>query len=164
MTRTVTIGGFMGVGKTTVGRLLADRLGARFVDLDEAVESSCGQTVAEIFEAQGEEAFRALEHSELVRLLDGPPVVLALGGGTLHQPGAADMVLSRSDLIVLWADFSIIRRRVGLTDDRRPRWSDAEALFQSRAAGYLSFDQVINVGNMTTGQVVEQVVGVIQCG
>ena len=42
MTRTVTIGGFMGVGKTTVGRLLADRLGARFVDLDEAVETSCG--------------------------------------------------------------------------------------------------------------------------
>ena len=80
--RRIVLTGFMGAGKTTVGRLLAVRLGWTFVDLDQHIESRTGLTVPEIFALHGEPHFRRTESSALVSALTQTNVVLALGGGT----------------------------------------------------------------------------------
>jgi shikimate kinase len=79
--RRLVLTGFMGAGKTTVGRQLADRLGWEFVDLDAAIEASAGLTVPEIFATHGEAHFRKLESQALAAALGRKKVVLALGGG-----------------------------------------------------------------------------------
>lgn len=75
--------GARGTGKTTVGRQLAVRLGRPFADVDDFIEEHAGQTIAEIFRDQGEEVFRNFEEHVLALLCDGPPAVIATGGGAV---------------------------------------------------------------------------------
>jgi shikimate kinase len=82
MTRHIFLIGFMGSGKTHWGRVLAEKLGAPFLDLDDFIEENEGKTIAEIFAESGENAFRALEKEYLRRLAALPPTVVAAGGGT----------------------------------------------------------------------------------
>jgi len=82
----IVLVGFMGAGKTTVGHLLAARLGLPFVDSDQVIEQQAGRPVRQIFAQDGEPAFRALEHRVITGLLDGPVLVLALGGGAPEHP------------------------------------------------------------------------------
>ncbi|MGB5316151.1 MAG: shikimate kinase [Robiginitalea sp.] len=86
--------GYMGSGKSTVGRVLAERLNLPFTDLDEYIESAIGASIPEIFREKGELFFRKKEHELLVSLLDsGKPGVLSLGGGTPAYAGNMDRVL-----------------------------------------------------------------------
>lgn len=82
----VFLTGFMGSGKTTVGKLLAEKRGCRFVDLDRVIEEQQGRSVAAIFAAEGESAFRAAESTVLRSIPAGADAVVALGGGTLMSP------------------------------------------------------------------------------
>ncbi len=92
----IALTGFMGSGKSTVGKMLAERLGWAFLDLDGAVEKAAGKSVPQIFAEDGEEAFRKLEISTLRKIIRSPAkfaappagLVLALGGGTLMRPEA----------------------------------------------------------------------------
>jgi shikimate kinase len=82
----IVLVGFMGAGKTTIGTLLAARLGLPFADSDHVIEQRAGRPVRQIFAEDGEPAFRALEHQVIADLLDGPDLVLALGGGAAEHP------------------------------------------------------------------------------
>lgn len=82
----------MGAGKTTVGELLAARLGWRFVDTDRVVEERAGMTVKEIFERHGEAAFRAMEAAAIRETAAGEHLVLALGGGALELAETRDFL------------------------------------------------------------------------
>ena len=84
----IVLVGFMGAGKTTVGYLLSERLGLPFVDSDVIIEQRSGRSVPQIFAEDGEPAFRALEHQVIAGLLDGPALVLALGGGAAERAGS----------------------------------------------------------------------------
>ena len=92
----IVLVGFMGAGKTTVGQLLAQCLGLPFVDSDQVIEQQAGRPVRQIFAQDGEPAFRALEHQVIAGLLDGPDLVLALGGGAPEHPRTRAL-LARGD-------------------------------------------------------------------
>jgi shikimate kinase len=93
--------GMMGVGKSSIGRRLALRLGRQFLDTDKLVEDEAGSTVAEIFAAEGEAAFRALEAAAVRRALESDPyAVIAFGGGAVLD--GANASLARQLALVVW--------------------------------------------------------------
>jgi shikimate kinase len=108
----------MGVGKTSVGRMLAARLGRPFFDLDAEVEQEVGLTVPQLFERAGEAAFRELEHRALERLLHGSSLVLATGGGAVLDPRNRELLRQRAFTIWLDAAPATLVARVGDASDR----------------------------------------------
>lgn len=130
--------GFMACGKTTLGEALAARMpGHRFVDLDEAVEAMAHKTIPEIFEHDGETAFRALE-SEALRKFSEPGAIIACGGGTPCQGGNMDFMLATGTVVWLVADDDVTIRRLRLARGQRPLvdklLDDSDALRQQIAA------------------------------
>jgi len=114
----IVLVGFMGAGKTTVGHLLAERLGLPFVDSDLVIERQAGRPVRQIFAEDGEPAFRALEHQVIAGLLDGPDLVLALGGGAAEHPGTRDLLVT-AQVVYLQVGYEQAMARVG-GDPGRP--------------------------------------------
>lgn len=84
---TVVLSGFMGAGKSTIGRLLAEVLGVPFVDIDQEIELRTGRSIRAIFEEDGEERFRRLEHDVVRSVVAGEVAVVALGGGAIEHAG-----------------------------------------------------------------------------
>jgi shikimate kinase len=107
----------MGAGKSAVGEALARRLGRGFVDGDAEVERLAGMTIPEIFEREGEAGFRARERAVLDALA-GQPLVVALGGGAIAQPGAAERLLASGTVIWLRARPASLLERVGEGEGR----------------------------------------------
>lgn len=113
MSASISLYGMMGVGKSTVGRELARRLGRRLVDTDAEVRRWVGASIPEIFAAEGESGFRRYEATVVRELATVPDLVLSLGGGTvLSDDNVADLTLSGA-LILLDADLATLVRRVG---------------------------------------------------
>ena len=111
----VVLVGLMGVGKSTVGARLADSLGWPLVDSDEQVESATGRTVREIFESDGEPAFRALEARALAEALDapGPSIIAAAGGVVLAEENRRRLQAPKVEVVWLRADASHGHRACG---------------------------------------------------
>jgi shikimate kinase len=158
--RNITLAGFMGTGKSTVGRLIAERLGWRFVDTDEIIEARSGHTIAEIFAQDGESAFRQLEAVVCPEMAALFHQVIAVGGGALLNPTIRDCVEAHSLLIALTCDLDEIMRRVG-DDPARPLFApDREQLarlLEARAAHYASLPHHIDTTRLTPEQVAEEV-------
>lgn len=100
----IVLTGFMGAGKTTVGELLAARLGWRFVDTDRVVEKRAGMTVGEIFERRGESVFREMEAAAVRETAQGDHLVMALGGGALERAETRDFLAGLSCCRVVFLD------------------------------------------------------------
>jgi shikimate dehydrogenase len=111
--------GFMGSGKTTVGRLLASKTGRRFVDMDQWIENKEGCSVAQIFAAQGESYFRMLEQEAARELSCETGLVIATGGSTLLDPANAQTLASGGTIILLDASLSAVKERLK-SDHTRP--------------------------------------------
>ncbi|CAM8667820.1 shikimate kinase [Sphingobium sp.] len=114
----IVLVGMMGVGKSTVGRRLAARLGLHFVDADEEIEKAAGMTVAEIFERYDESYFRDGERRVIARLMDGAPKVIATGGGAFMQDETRRLILEAATAIWLDADIDILVDRVARRESR----------------------------------------------
>lgn len=101
MKRHVVLIGLPGAGKTTVGKLLADRLGAPLVDIDAVIVRKMQKPITRIFGEDGEQKFRQLESEAMKAALAGPPAVITPGGGWAAQPGALDLAREKSFIIYL---------------------------------------------------------------
>jgi shikimate kinase len=135
----IVLVGFMGAGKTTVGQLLTERLRLPFTDSDEVIERRAGRPVGQIFAQDGEPAFRALEHQVIAELLDGPALVLALGGGAAEHPGTRDR-LAGAQVVYLQVGYGQAMLRVGGDPDPESRpllaRPDLAATYQRRLPLY----------------------------
>lgn len=130
--------GFMGTGKTTLGRQVAERMGLAFEDLDERIERSSGMTVAQIFAAEGEEGFRRRESQALVELIERPePVVVATGGGAFMTEGNRELM--KSSGVVVWLDVPVGEILSRIEGGSRPLWKTPEhvrTLHERRRSAY----------------------------
>ncbi len=167
----VCLTGFMGSGKSTVGRLLAAQLAWRFVDLDTEIEAHTGLPISQIFEQKGESVFRDIEHECLAQVLGSASerdtrVVLALGGGTFAQPRNAQLLrefaspLRGSAIAFVWLDCpmeDLLQRCVLMGD--RPLFRDEASfrkLYQERLPAYQQADFRVESGGEPM-RVVEQI-------
>jgi shikimate kinase len=158
----IVLTGFMGSGKSTVGRSLAQRLGWRFVDLDNLIEQRDGRAVSRIFAESGEAAFRAMETEALTSSLEEPRLVAALGGGALETPAnrRALGTASQTCTILLTASFETLYDRcqqqiIAAADSPlpvRPLLGDREAAAARLARRDANYRQTANLVLDTTGQ------------
>jgi shikimate kinase len=155
--------GFMGSGKSTIGRLLAHRLGWSFFDVDHEIEAAEGASIREIFETRGEPEFRRIETAILGQHIawieQGRPTVLALGGGAFAGEGNRAILEDRG--ITIWLDcpFEIVERRAAETAHRPLSWDPARfaALYRERLETYRLADIHIAITGDDPGQAVEAI-------
>jgi 3-dehydroquinate synthase/shikimate kinase/3-dehydroquinate synthase len=155
----IVLVGFMGAGKTSVGRLLAQHLGLPFVDTDSIVETDAGKSIASIFTDDGEAAFRALERGVVALTLAGPDAVVALGGGAVTDP-ATCTDLEWTTVIHLDAPYAESMRRIG-ADPGRPllTFADPKALYGERRVVYERVaDVTVDTSQRTAEEVVHEIV------
>jgi shikimate kinase len=135
--RWLVLTGYMGAGKTSVGRRAAARLGRDFVDADAAIEEHAGMAIADIFPKKGEVWFRRTEEAVIREILRREPGVLALGGGALQSAKTRALVHRDADVVWLRTSPEVSWRRVSGSD--RPLAVDRDRFMrraQAREAGY----------------------------
>ena len=161
----VAIFGFMGVGKSSVGRLVAEDLGMEFVDLDETIVADAGMEIPSIFRERGEKGFRELEKeaTRMIAARDG--VVIACGGGTVLDEDNLKALRRNSKMILLTADPETILRRVEADGDTRPLLSAEEKvepiarLLGQRMPRYLeASDKTVDTSGKTQAQVAREII------
>ena len=165
--RTIALVGLMGVGKSTVGRRLAHRIDLPFVDGDDAIEAAARMTVSDIFSQLGEAEFRAGEARVMRRLLEGPPIVLATGGGAVLNPETRALMKAQATTVWLRADLSVVAARVQRRDTRPLlRGKDPlvalTAMAEVRYPLYATADVTVDVGAGAHGQAVEAILGALK--
>jgi len=142
----VVLVGFMGAGKTTVGRALARRLGWDFVDLDESIEAEAGESVARLFEREGEAAFRARELRAALATARPGPRVVAAGGGAWARRDTREALQAGARSVWLRAPLAALLARLP-ADGRRPLAGNREtmrALLTEREPSYRLADAVVD--------------------
>lgn len=160
--------GLPGVGKTTVGRGAAARLGVPFLDLDEEIERREGRSVAAIFASDGEARFRTLERQLTRELRASAGAIVAPGGGWIEQPGLVGLVRPPARLVWLRAPGEALLARLGATElARRPLLAGADPagalrrLEARRAPLYAAADHVIDVEMLGVEKVMDAVVSLV---
>jgi shikimate kinase len=157
----IVLVGFMGAGKTTVGRQLAKRLGWSFLDLDAWIEGRHGLSVARLFETQGEpffrdEELRAAEHTRQLR-----HYVIAAGGGAFAQPATREALRAGATTVWLRCDLATVEERVAAEGASRPLAADRErmrALLAGREPHYRLADLTVDTTHAPAHEVAARIV------
>lgn len=156
----IALVGFMGSGKSTVGRILADHTGYRFFDTDETIEAQAKAKVSEIFRLRGEAAFREMEREAIRDLLQTEGSIIATGGGAFAQPECAEDLLARAFTVHLNCDFSEAFRRIAGICGRpliEKGETEAQALFAERKDKYSRAHAVVDTTHRTPDEVATDV-------
>ena len=160
----VALVGLSGSGKSEVGPLLADRLGLRLVDVDDLVVERAGVSVPELFEREGEAAFRSLEAEVLRDELAGAPAVVATGGGVVTVASNRDLLADRCRVVWLRTPVGVLVRRLEADAAQRPLLADSpettlRRLSAERESLYAAVaDVVVDTGDLGPDDVADAVV------
>jgi shikimate kinase len=161
--RRIVLTGFMGSGKSTVGPLLAERLGWRFVDADDVIAAEAGCAIPEIFAREGEAAFRERERVTIARLAGEDALVLALGGGAIEDTATRESLVSSPEtlLVHLEVELATTLERCRGTEHLRPVLADQANLavrYQRRLPLYRAAHLSVAADTLTPEQVAEAIV------
>jgi shikimate kinase len=168
--RRIALTGFMGSGKTTLGPLIAARLGWAFLDVDDVIEAEAGATIAELFARHGEQAFREREHATIARLCaEGDALVLALGGGAIEHPATRTLLATAPGtlLVHLEVELATTLARCRGTEHLRPVLADQANLasrYQRRLPLYRTAHVSIRVDELTPDEAVDAILRVARLG
>ena len=165
--RPLVLVGLMGVGKSTVGRRLAKRLGLPFVDSDAAIEDASGFPAAEVFERYGERDFRDGERRLVARLVEGEVRVIATGGGAYIDPTTRKLLNERAITVWLDAPVDVLAERTARRDNRPllkkgDRTEILSRLADERRDGYAQAQIHIRSGGGAHGDVVDAIVAALR--
>lgn len=160
----IILTGFMGTGKTAVGKRLAKRLGWEFVDIDQRIEAGAGVPIARIFAERGEAVFRRLERRCISRIVRARQQVIATGGGAFVDPESRARLRVSGPVICLTAKPHVILERVGRRIASRPLLADdgnplarIKALLSQRAPAYAQADLTVDTSELSVDDVVERI-------
>jgi shikimate kinase len=163
MTNIVLIG-FMGTGKTTVGKALADKLGRPFIDIDREIEANCGMTIDEIFKVHGEPFFREQERCAIKNISRNCSAVVATGGGAVLSPENVTHLKNSGIVVLLQAPAEVILRRVEKEAAKRPllnkpdRLQAINKLLEERARHYQIADFRVDTSDHTPGIITDIII------
>ena len=160
----IVLVGIMGAGKSTVGKILADRLGMQFIDADQEIERAAGCTITDFFEKYGEVEFRKGEERVISRILAGEPCVLATGGGAFMSEATRLLIKKIATSVWLRVSFEVLAKRLEKRFDR-PLLQTADpqqtlkALIKKRYPIYNDADFIVDAENdgvdITVSKVIE---------
>ena len=159
--------GFMGVGKTTVGKLLSQRIGYEFIDTDDLIVSTAGIPITDIFSRYGDSYFRILEKRAIAHALKRPGIVLATGGGAVTDPDNFFFLKERGCVIALDAEEDILWDRLKAATDRpmlfsgKPR-ERMKALLKARRPIYHKAHFIVSVDDKTPEEVADEIISIIR--
>lgn len=161
----IALFGFMGVGKTAVGRALSELTGMAYVDIDEEIVERTGRTIPEIFEEGGEEAFREIERAVAQEIASRDGLVIACGGGTILDADNLSSLERSSRLVLLTAEPQIIFKRIEAEGDARPLLNEGDrlqrivSLMEARNPAYFqAAELVLDTSGMTPMQAAEKII------
>ena len=159
----LSLTGFMGSGKSTVGRLVADALGCPFLDLDALIEKKAGCSIPKIFSEEGEAGFRALEArllADTVKRYASATAVLSLGGGALGNPASERLIREKTLCIYLQASPETLRERLAGSGAARPLLAgNWEALLERRLPTYEKTAHVIlDTDGLSPEQIADEII------
>jgi shikimate kinase len=163
----VVLIGMMGVGKSTVGRMLATKIGVKFIDTDEEIEKAADLSISEIFERFGEEYFRDGERRVIARLIGEGPGVIATGGGAFINEQTRNLIKEKCHSVWIDADIDVLVARVSrrshrpLLAGKDPRAVLTE-LFEKRGPIYALADFHVRSDAAPHGRTVEQILKVLE--
>jgi shikimate kinase len=162
--RSIVLTGMMGVGKSSIGRRLAARLGLPFVDADLEIEKAAGMSIADIFARHGESDFRSGEARVIARLLEGGQQVLATGGGAVMNADTRAAIKAKGVSIWLRAELEVLMRRISKRKHERPllQTADPEAtlrnLLAAREPIYAQADLTVHSREVPHDAIVSEIV------
>ena len=160
----IVLTGFMGTGKTAVGKRLAKRLGWKFVDIDELIETGAKMPIAKLFSERGEVVFRRLERRHISRVVHGRHQVIATGGGAFVNPKNRSLLRASGMAICLTARPAVILQRVSRKIKMLPMLAGAgtpllriRTLLAQRAPAYAQADLTIDTSGLSVDEIVERI-------
>jgi shikimate kinase len=168
------LSGFMASGKSTVGPIVANTLGWDFIDLDKEIEKKENKNITKIFSEDGEDYFRQRETEILHEIADGDKLIIALGGGTLINPGNREFIKSTGKLIFLKTSSQIAYKRLKFKKDRPVLLKNGEeideetyinridSIMERRKDFYSDSDYTFNTDNESVGETVDKIAKLIR--
>ncbi|MBL4953576.1 shikimate kinase [Neobacillus sp. OS1-32] len=160
--KSIVLIGFMGVGKTTVSKLLAEKLNRQFIDIDEEIEKEFKLPIPEIFQKFGEKTFRKREKELIYSMAEQHGKIISVGGGAFLQEDIKNICLSTCTVIFLTISFENWKDRLRLIQDSRPvlhgkTIKEMEELFNQRQAIYADHHVKITVDHKNPEEVVAEI-------